>query len=328
MIHQPIAADYLATFLAPIAPLLRQPDVTDLYINGTGAAWVEHGSGVVERHALPALTETWLWQLSEQMARTAHQGISRAEPLLSATLPDGTRVQVVAPPATRSGFAIAFRRQVTSDFRLSDLAAARMFDDVVDAGHDADAELRALYRAGDYAGFLAAAVVRRKTIVVSGGTACGKTTFVNALLREIPADERLVTIEDSAELDVAHRNSVGLIAARGPLGESGVGPAELLQAALRLRPDRILLGEIRGSEALTFLHAINSGHPGSMTTVHADSPTRAIDQIAMLAAQSGAQIAGMALRDYADRLIDIVVQLDRTAQGRRVRSIRWLPATC
>lgn len=326
MIHQPIAADYLATFLAPIVPLLRQPDVTDLYVNGTGAAWVERSGGAVEQHALPALTETWLWQLSEQMARTAHQGISRAAPLLSATLPDGTRVQVVAPPATRGGFAIAFRRQVTNDFRLSDLSAAQMFDDVVDPGHDPDADLRALHDAGDYAGFLAAAVVRRKTIVVSGGTASGKTTFVNALLREIPMHERLITIEDSAELNVAHRNSIGLIAARGPLGESGVGPAELLQAALRLRPDRILLGEIRGSEALTFLHAINSGHPGSMTTVHADSPTRAIDQIAMLAVQGGAKIDGLALREYADRLIDIVVQLDRTAKGRRVRSIRWSAA--
>lgn len=323
MIEQPIVADYLATFLAPIAPLLDQRDVTDLYVNGSGAAWVERSGGGVERHALPALTEDWLWQLSEQMARASHQGISRAEPLLSATLPDGTRVQVAAPPATRAGFAIAFRRQVASDFRLADLAAARMFDDIVSADHDPDAGLNALYAAGRHADFLAAAVAQRKTIVVSGGTASGKTTFVNALLREVPAHERLITIEDSAELDVAHANAVGLIAARGRLGESGVGPEELLQAALRLRPDRILLGEIRGSEALTFLHAINSGHPGSMTTVHADSPSRAIDQIAMLAAQGGAKIDGLALRDYAARLIDIVVQLDRTPAGRRVRSILW-----
>lgn len=323
MIEQPIVADYLATFLAPIASLLAQRDVTDLYVNGSGAAWVERSGGTVERHDRPSLTEDWLWQLSEQMARASHQGISRAEPLLSATLPGGIRVQVVAPPATRTGFAIAFRRQVVSDFRLADLAAARMFDDVVGADDDRDAELNALHAAGRYAEFLAAAVMQRKTIVVSGGTASGKTTFVNALLREVPMHERLVTIEDSAELDVAHANAIGLIATRGRLGESGVGPEELLQAALRLRPDRVLLGEIRGSEALTFLHAINSGHPGSMTTVHADSPARAIDQIAMLAAQGGAKIDALALRDYAARLIDIVVQLDRTPAGRRVRSILW-----
>lgn len=324
MIHVPLTADYLTTFLAPIAPLLAQGDVTDLYVNGHGAAWVERLGGAAERHDVPLLTEEWLWQLTQQIARESHQGISRAEPLLSATLPDGTRVQVVAPPATRSGFAIAFRRQVTRAFTLADLNRTAMFDDVADDAADPDADLHALRRAGDHAGFLAAAVARRKTIVVAGGTSSGKTTFVNALLREVPAHERLVAIEDSAELDLPHANAVGLIAARGRLGESGVGAEELLQATLRLRPDRILLGEIRGGEALTFLHAINTGHPGSLTTVHADTPDRAIDQIAMLALQGGARVEGAALRAYIERLIDVVVQLERGPKGRRVRAIRWL----
>lgn len=327
MIHAPITADYLATFLAPLESFLARADTTDVFVNARGEAWVERTGGRVDRHAVPTLTDDWLWQLAQQMARVSNQGISRAEPLLSATLPCGTRVQVVAPPATRTGFAMAFRRQVTAGYTLDDLRRSAMFDDTTLAGaNDPDADLARLHRAGDPIAFLAAAVARRKTIVVSGGTATGKTTLVNALLREIPAQERLVAIEDSAELDLAHANSVGLIATRGPLGESGAGVDDLLQAALRLRPDRILLGEIRGGEALTFLRSVNTGHPGSMTTIHADTPARALDQLAMLALQSGARIERAELRRYIGELVDVVVQLDRTPSGRRVREILWTGA--
>ncbi len=320
--------DYLDTFLAPLRPFLSHPDTTDLFVNGDGSVWVERRGGGVERPGIPSLTDGWLWQLAQQMARAVHQGISRAEPLLSGTLPCGTRVQVVAPPATKTGFAIAFRRQVTAGFSLADLGRAAMFDGAMLAdGDDPDAELARLYAAGDPIAFLAAAVVRRKTIIVSGGTASGKTTLMNALIREIPADERLVAIEDSAELELRHANAVGLIAARGRLGESGAGVDDLLQAALRLRPDRILLGEIRGPEALTFLRSINTGHPGSMTTIHADSASRALDQLAMLTLQSGVRIERGELRRYIDDLVDIVVQLERTPAGRRVVQIRWIGST-
>ena len=324
MMHAPISCDYLDTFLSPLQPFLGRPDTTDLFVNGEGAVWVERTGGAIERHDVPELTDSWLWQLARQMARVSDQGISRAEPLLSGTLPCGTRVQVVAPPATRAGFAIAFRRQVTAGFSLADLDGAAMFDGaMLAAGRDEDAVLARLYAAGDPVAFLTAAVVHRKTILVSGGTATGKTTLVNALLREIPERERLVAIEDSAELSLSHPNAVGLIAARGALGESGANADHLLQAALRLRPDRILLGEIRGPEALTFLRAVNTGHPGSMTTIHADSPARALDQLAMLALQSGVRIERSELQRYIDDLVDVVVQLERTPHGRRVGAIRW-----
>ncbi|WP_267380060.1 MULTISPECIES: P-type DNA transfer ATPase VirB11 [unclassified Sphingomonas] len=320
--------DYLATFLAPLRPYLAWPDTTDLYVNGAGEIWVERGVGRIDRHAVPALTDDWLWHLSQQMARAADQGISRAEPLLSATLPCGTRVQVVAPPATRTGFAMAFRRQVTAAFTLADLGATAMFDGVgARAAEDPDAELDRLHAAGDHIGFLAAAVARRKTIIVSGGTASGKTTLVNALLREVPMHERIVAIEDSAELLLAQPNAVGLIATRGALGESHVDADDLLRAALRLRPDRIVLGEVRGPEALTFLRAVNTGHPGSLTTIHADSPKRALDQLGMLALQGGARIDTSELRAYIDRLVDVVVQLERTPQGRRVVAVDWRRAS-
>lgn len=319
--------DYLAAFLEPITPYLGKADVTDVFINGTGALWVERTGGVITRHDAPLLDEDWLWHLARQMARTAHQGISRAEPLLSGTLPCGARFQVVAPPATRHGFAIAFRRQVTANYDLNDLndlkGSAMFRDTALGTRVTTDGDLAALYEHGDPVAFLAAAVKRRKTILISGGTSTGKTTFVNALLREIPPNERLVAIEDSAELDLAHENAVGLIAARGRLGESGASADELLQASLRLRPDRILLGEVRGAEALTFLRAINTGHPGSLTTIHADTPERAFDQMAMLALQSGANIDQAQLRKHIMELVDIVIQLERRDGVRRVSEIRW-----
>jgi type IV secretion system protein VirB11 len=144
-----------------------------------------------------------------------------------------------------------------------------------------------------------------------------------ALVREIPTNERLVAIEDSAELNLVQANAVGLIASRGRLGESAASTDELLQASLRLRPDRILLGEIRGEEALTFLRAINTGHPGSMTTIHADSAERALSQMAMLALQSGAHIGQSELRELIASLVDIVIQLERVGGMRQVADIYW-----
>ncbi len=320
----PCHDDYLAMFLAPLAPLLERPDTTDVYVNRPGEAWVESVGGAVERHELPCLDEAWLWQLARQMARAANQGISRAEPLLSASLPDGTRAQVVAPPATRSGFAMAFRRQVTRDFSLHDLDRTAMFaETVLHERRDPDEELEALHASGNIVAFLSAAVKQRKTILVSGGTSTGKTTFVNALLREVPHSERLIAIEDSAELTLSQPNSVGLLTVRGRLGESSATADDLLQACLRLRPDRILLGELRGPEALTFLRAINTGHPGSMTTVHADSPERALDQLVSLALQAHARIDSDALRQQVSTLVDVVIQLERKAGRRHVAEVRW-----
>ena len=169
---------------------------------------------------------------------------------------------------------------------------------------------------------LAFAVRQRRNILVSGGTSTGKTTFLNALLREVPLEERLILIEDTPELRIRHENSVGLIAVRGEQGETQVSANDLLVSSLRLRPDRIILGEIRGSEAFTFLRAVNTGHPGSMTTVHADSPDRAIEQLALLVLQGGTQLRRADVIDYVSSVIDVYVQLDRGAAGRRVSDVR------
>ena len=316
---------YLRSYLAPLTGMLARPDVTDIYVNRPGELWIETVGGAIERHDAPGLDEATLERLARQIAAVSHQGISREHPLLSATLPDGARVQIVAPPATRGPLALAIRKHVSADLALTDYVAAGAFaatrgrDSLED--RDSDRALAALLAAGDMAGMLAAAVRGRKNILVSGGTSTGKTTFLNALIREIPSDERLILIEDTPELQVRQDNVVGLLAARSALGEAEVSANDLVAASLRMRPDRIILGELRGEEAFAFLRAVNTGHPGSMTTVHADSAERAIEQIVLLTLQAGTQLNRDDVRHYVKSTIDVFVQLARIGGERRVAEI-------
>ncbi len=320
---------YLRSYLAPFAPFLERGDVTDIYVNRPGEVWVETLSGESERIEAPALDETMLWRLARQIASLTSQGISREHPLLSATLPDGARVQICAPPATRGPLALAIRKHVIADLSLDDYAATGAFAETrradLAARDDGNAALRALLDSGDTAEFLSASVRARKNIVIAGGTSTGKTTFLNALLKETPAQERLILIEDTPEIRLEHANSVGLVAVRGELGEARVTAEDLLQASLRMRPDRIIMGELRGAEALSFLRAVNTGHPGSITTVHADSPKGALDQLALMAMQAGTHLGRGEIIDYARGIIDIFVQLTRRDGKRSISAIAFEP---
>jgi type IV secretion system protein VirB11 len=316
---------YLRSYLAPLTGMLARPDVTDIYVNRPGELWIETTGGEIERHEAPRLDEPTLARLARQIAALSHQGISREHPLLSATLPDGARVQVVAPPATRGPLALAIRKHVSPDLKLEDYVSTGAFAETL--GREglersrADKALAAKLAKGDIAGLLADAVRARKNILVSGGTSTGKTTFLNALIREIPAGERLILIEDTAELFVRHQNMVGLLAARSELGEAQVTANDLLAASLRMRPDRIIVGELRGPEAFAFLRAVNTGHPGSMTTVHADSAERAVEQIVLLALQAGTELTRDDVRHYITSTVDVFVHLDRIAGKRRVAEV-------
>jgi type IV secretion system protein VirB11 len=305
--------------------MLARDDVTDIYVNRPGEIWIETLGGATERHEAPALDRATLDRLSRQIAALSHQGISREHPLLSATLPDGARVQIVSPPATRGDLALAIRKHVSPDLSLSDYVSAGSFAETKrgDVGGRApiDVELARMLDAGDVAGMLATAVKARKNILVSGGTSTGKTTFLNALIREIPPHERLILIEDTPELHLGHANAVGLLAARSALGEAQVTADSLLAASLRMRPDRIIVGELRGPEAYTFLRAVNTGHPGSMTTVHADSAERAIDQIALLVLQTGTRLGREDVHHYVRSTVDVFVQLARTGGRRHVAEV-------
>ena len=322
--NQPLRV-YLDTFLAPLIPYLDREDVTDLYVNRPGELWLETGSGS-ERHLVPRLDEASLWRLARQIAATSDQGISREHPLLAATLPDGSRIQICAPPATRSAIAVAIRKHNVPDLRLTDYFAAGAFSRVGEAALSEKAvnrSLTALLNAGNTLEFLAAAVRARKTIVIGGGTGTGKTTFLNALLKEAPAEERLILIEDTPEIQLSHENAVGLIAVRCRLGEAAVSPADLVEAALRLRPDRIIMGEIRGAEAMSWLRAVGTGHPGSITTVHANSAKGISEQLALMAMMSGVELRRPELIDYVRDIVDVFIQLGRHDGTRLIAEIEF-----
>jgi type IV secretion system protein VirB11 len=313
---------YLDSLLAPLAEWLVRPDVTDIYINREQEVWVESLGGMIETHACLPLTEPVLARMARQIAAVSAQGINREHPLLAANLPDGSRVQVAAPPATRAGHVIAIRRHVAARLTLQGYDEAGAFDDAAVAEVDLDRPRQLIAVAPrDVQGTLREAVRAKRNVLVSGGTSTGKTTFLNALLREIPTEERLVLIEDTPELDMTHANAVGLLAARSALGEAAVAAEDLLTAALRLRPDRIILGELRGPEAFTFLRAVNTGHPGSMTTIHADDPVRAVEQLALLVLQAGTRLNRDDVRHYVRGSIDVFVQLERRAGRRKVAQV-------
>ena len=321
---------YLEAYLRPLATWLDRDDVTDILVNAPGEVWVETLGGEAQRHAAPELTETALARLAAQIAAASHQGVNRENPLLAATLPSGARVQIVAPPATRGPMAMAIRKHVISDLSLDDYVQAGALDQARSVSlaerSQVDRELQSALDEGRIAEFLRTAVRSRKNIIVSGGTSTGKTTFLNALVKEIPTRERLIVIEDTPEVRLDHPNAVGLVAVRGVLGEASVTPEDLLQASLRLRPDRILLGELRGGEAYSFLRAVNSGHPGSITTVHADSPRAAVDQIALMVLQGGINLGREEIVSYVGAVIDVAVQLSRVEGRRMVSEVAFNPS--
>ena len=323
MSAEPIILDgvYLRSWLRPFAPWLERDDVTEIMVNRPGELFIEvAGRPDMIRVAAPEIDDLLLERLASQIARMGAQAVNRQSPLLSATLPDGARVQMIGPPATRAHWAMAIRRHVVTDLPLEayDHGPLPPLTARVDPAQE---EAAARARPID---FLRQAVADRRTILISGGTSSGKTTFLNSLLRAVSETERIVVVEDTPEIAVAQPNLVGLVAVRGDEGEARIGVDDLLQAALRLRPDRIIVGEIRGHEATTFLRAINTGHPGSFTTIHANTPEGALDQLALMVMQSGLGLSRGETLAYAGSVIDIVVQLSRRGGQRGVADIRVL----
>ena len=308
---------FLDAYLEPFRGWLAQADVTELLVNRPGEVWIEQ-RGRMTRHDAPEVNDSLLQRLAEQVARISHQGISRERPLLAAMLPNGARVQFVAPTATRAHWALAIRRHCLIDLPLEAYGNGPLRPARKTAASSPEA---------DPIGFLREAVADRKTILISGGTSTGKTTVLNALLREVPADERVIVVEDTAEVQLHGPNALGLIAVKGELGEALINTDDLLQAALRLRPDRILLGELRGKEAVSFLRAVNTGHPGSFSTIHANSTTGALEQLALMVMQSGLGLSRGETIEYARSVVDVVVQLGREGPERKIVAIEEMSAS-
>ncbi len=308
------------TFLRPLFPFLTQEGITEISINRPQEVWIEK-NGEMECHAVPELDFSHIRTLSNLVAKYSEQQISEETPLLSATLPGGYRVQIVLPPAVETGsVAISIRKQVLLDISLDDYDRLKAFETINQktSGDLYNEELLySLFRKEKYRGFIEVALLAKKNILISAGTSTGKTTFLNACLKAIPQKERILTIEDTREVELFHSNRVHLLSSRGGQGLAKVTPQQLLEASLRLRPDRIILGELRGVEAFAYLRAINSGHPGSITTIHADSPTLAFEQLALMVMQADLGMERPQILEYIRAIIPIVVQLKRGEKGHR-----------
>lgn len=311
----------LHTFLEPLDHIFAETGVNEISINRPGEVWVER-RGDMTRELLPQLTLDHLRSLAHLVAQFTQQMISSEKPLLSATLPQGYRIQVIFPPACDGDSVImSIRKQTVLQLSLDEYERIGAFDTTKTGDgyiNQDDAELSRLLKAGEVKKFIAAAVKMRKNVIISGGTSTGKTTFLNAALREIPSDERIITVEDAREVMLEHLpNRAHLLASRGGQGRALVTTQDLIEACLRMRPDRIIVGELRGKEAFAYLRAVNTGHPGSIATLHADTPRLAIEQLCLMVLQADLGITRNEIREYVESVVQIIIQLKRGAKGRR-----------
>lgn len=318
--------------LRALRPILARPDVTDVCINRPGEAFIDTRQGW-ERQPLPFADFDWCRRLAKLVANSTAQRVDEESPLLSASLPSGERIQLVLPPATTPGtVAITIRRPSDGVWSVHELAESGLFKRCVPASGELDETERTLLRlhqAREFEEFLRIAVQARKNIIVSGATGSGKTTFTKGLILEIPPDERLITIEDARELVLdRHPNSVRLYYSKDGQGQARVTPKQLLETCLRKRPDRILLAELRSDEAYYYLRNVNSGHPGSITSVHASSAQLAFEQLMLLVKESpgGRDLGREDIKNLLYMLVDVVVQFGVERHERYVREIWYDPA--
>ncbi len=281
-----------AVGLGVLEPVLADPTVTDVMVNGTGPVWIERAGRLeqLEMHLAPADVELLVERILGPLGLRA----DRTSPVADARLPDGSRVNVIVPPLAIDGPCLTIRRFAVRPVSLAELSPPGV------------AEL------------LTWAVRARCSIVVSGGTGAGKTTLLNALGAHLPPHERIVTVEDTAELRLPLGHVVRLEAR--PATADGLGAVairDLVRNALRMRPDRIVVGEVRGAEALDMLWAMNTGHDGSLSTVHANSPHDALRRLELMVLSAGLDLPLAAVRDQLTAAVDLVVQVARLADGRR-----------
>ncbi|HYH37640.1 MAG TPA: P-type DNA transfer ATPase VirB11 [Azospirillum sp.] len=320
----------LRLLLEPVAAFLADPAVTDAVVNRPGELGLERNA-VWSWHAVPALTPDRLDAVATLCAALTQQDVGPERPLCASVLPDGQRVQIARPPAVAAGtLSLTIRRPSSFVPSIAGLAAGGLSARTRPAGGgpDPDADLLALHRAGDWERFFPAAVRAKKTVIVSGDTGSGKTTFAKALIRAIPEDERLVTIEDTPEFTgLPQRNRVALFYSKGEQGVARVRPEDLIEAALRMRPDRILMQELRDGAAFTFLRAIAAGHPGAVTTCHAGSAEGAFDALRLMVKQheAGRHLADVDVQALLRQRIDVVAHCRRDPDGFALEEVFFEP---
>ena len=283
--------EVILPFLRPIERLIRDDEVSEIMVNGSAAVFVER-AGVIEPVPGVQITEKNLQVAARNIARALGDEVSEEKPLLDSRLPDGSRVAVVLPPCSVGGTTLTIRKFHSRLFTADELVRIGTLPQaVLDQARDA--------------------ILWNDNILISGGTGTGKTTLLNAIAAFIPDDDRLVLIEDTAEMQVDKPNIVRFEARREQPDLPAVMIRDLVRAALRHRPDRIILGEVRGGEAFDLLQALNTGHSGTLSTIHANSAAQALNRLASCVLQSGVELPYAAIRSAIADSIQLVMHIAR-----------------
>jgi pilus assembly protein CpaF len=282
----------------PITPLLSDPSVSEIMVNGRREIYVEREGKLVPAE-IEFLSDDSLRATIDRIVGRVNRRLDESSPFVDARLPDGSRVNAIIPPVSLSGRCLTIRKFREIPFSMEDLVEARTLTE-------------------EAASYLREAVRHRMNLIVSGGTGAGKTTLLNALSQYIPDEERIVTIEDAAEIRLFKPHVVSL-EARPPNieGKGAVTIRDLVRNCLRMRPDRIIVGECRGGEALDMLQAMNTGHDGSITTGHANTPRDMLRRLETMVLLSGVEIPVKAIREQISSAIDVIVHIGRLPEGRR-----------
>jgi pilus assembly protein CpaF len=286
-------------FLQPIEHLILDPDISEIMVNAGSRIFVEKSGQLTP---VPGITisEQALCAAVKNIARRLEDDISEAKPILDSRLPDGSRVAAILPPCSIDGITLTIRKFNKGHFKMADLVANGTLDDTA-------------------ADFLRERVSSRHNILISGGTGTGKTTLLNTLADFVPDDERILLIEDTAELNIRKNNLVRLETRREQSGLPAITIRDLLKAALRHRPDRIIVGEVRGGEAFDLLQALNTGHSGTLSTIHANSAAPALQRFTSCVLQSGVELPYRAIKSHIADSIQLLVHIERQ-HGKRVVS--------
>ena len=293
--------ELILPFLRPIEHLILDPDISEIMLNGPDSVFIER-NGYLKPVADVKLTEKFVMIAVKNIARRLGDDISEAKPILDSRLPDGSRVAAVIPPCSVNGVTLTIRKFNSRHFALADL-------------------IRTATLPESLASELVQLVLDRKNILISGGTGTGKTTLLNALASYIPNEQRLVIIEDTAEIQIQKPNLVRFEARREHVGIPAVSIRDLLKATLRHRPDRIILGEIRGGEAFDLLQLLNTGHSGTLSTVHATSAQQGLSRFTSCVLQSGIELPYHAIKSNIADSLNLVVQIERRPGQRFVSEL-------
>ncbi len=329
------------TKLGPISAFLKDDSLFEIVINRPYQVMIEGVEGW-KTIAAPALSFNELMGIAKVVASYSKQNISDKNPILSATLPNNERIQIVIPPAVeKDTVSMTIRKPSSQNFSLEDLANKGLFSVCEQVSFTSlndyqsrfnelksvEQDLITTYYNKDFVAFLNQAVKYQKNILIAGKTGSGKTTLSKALIAKIPKDERIITIEDTQELVVSQPNHVSMIYSKDGQGLASIGPKELLESALRMRPDRILLQELRDGTAFYYIRNVNSGHPGSITTVHASTALSAFEQMTLLVKESegGGDLERDDIRGLLISMIDIIIQCKRIEGKFKVTEIYYDP---